>query len=60
MRVIAQVLRIESEEMRRRRGQRAENMGAKAPMVGCISPALFSVLLGPAVIQVSNQFVGGH
>jgi tight adherence protein C len=65
---IAQVLRIQSEEMRRRRRQRAEEMGAKAPlkmlfpMVGCIFPALFIVLLGPAVIQVYNQFLGngGH
>ncbi|MEA2615004.1 MAG: tight adherence protein [Chloroflexota bacterium] len=61
---IAQVLRIQSEEMRRRRRQRAEEMGAKAalkmlfPMVGCIFPALFIVLLGPAGIQVYKQFSG--
>jgi tight adherence protein C len=59
---IANVLRIQSEEMRRRRRQRAEEQGQKAPlkmlfpMVGCIFPTLFIVLLGPAVIKVFDQF----
>jgi tight adherence protein C len=58
---IANVLRIQSEEIRRKRRQRAEEQGQKAPlkmlfpMVGCIFPTLFIVLLGPAIIQVSHQ-----
>ena len=59
---IANVLRIQSEEIRRRRRQRAEEAGQKAPikmlipMIGCIFPTLFIVLLGPAIIVVSKQF----
>lgn len=58
---IANVLRIQSEEIRRRRRQRAEEQGQKAPllmlfpMVGCIFPTLFIVLLGPAVIQITKS-----
>jgi tight adherence protein C len=58
---IANVLRIQSEEIRRRRRQRAEEQGQKAPikmlipMVGCIFPTLFIVLLGPAILQVTGS-----
>jgi len=56
-------LRIQAEEVRRKRRQRAEEMGAKAPlkmlfpMVGCIFPTLFIILLGPAAITVIHQVI---
>jgi tight adherence protein C len=55
---IANVLRIQSDEIRRRRRQRAEELGQKAPlkmlfpMVGCIFPTLFIILLGPAAVTI--------
>jgi tight adherence protein C len=58
---IAKVLRIQSEEMRRKRRQRAEEQAAQAslkmlfPMIGCIFPTIFIVLMGPAVLIVLGQ-----
>jgi tight adherence protein C len=58
---IAKVLRIQSEEMRRKRRQKAEEQAAQAslkmlfPMIGCIFPTLFIVLMGPAVLIVFGQ-----
>ncbi|HEY8740375.1 MAG TPA: type II secretion system F family protein [Candidatus Dormibacteraeota bacterium] len=57
---IAKVLRIQSEEMRRKRRQRAEEQAAQAslkmlfPMIGCIFPTIFIVLMGPAVLIVTG------
>jgi len=53
---IGKILRIQADEMRRKRRQRAQEKAAQAtlkmllPMVGCIFPTLWIVLLGPAVL----------
>jgi tight adherence protein C len=58
---IAKVLRIQSEEMRRKRRQRAEEQAAQAslkmlfPMIGCIFPTIFIVLMGPAVLIIFGK-----
>jgi len=55
---IAKVLQIQSQQLRIERRQRAEEAAAKAPvkmlfpMVGCIFPTIFIVILGPAVVTV--------
>jgi tight adherence protein C len=55
---IAKILRIQSQELRRKRRQRAQEMAAQAtlkmmlPMVGCIFPTLWIILLGPAVLVI--------
>jgi len=62
---IAKVLRIQSEQMRIRRRQRAEEKAHQAPvkmlfpMAFLIFPALFIVLLGPAVLVVMGSGVLG-
>ncbi|MFC5469342.1 type II secretion system F family protein [Cohnella suwonensis] len=59
---MVQVLRIQSQEVRDRRKQRAEEEAMKAPikmlfpLVLFIFPSLFIVLLGPAVIQMIETF----
>ena len=58
---IGKILRIQADEMRRKRRQRAQERGAQAtlkmmlPMVGCIFPTLWIVLLGPAALILINR-----
>jgi tight adherence protein C len=62
---ISKVLQIQSEQLRIERRQRAEEMAAKAPikmlfpLVGCIFPSLFIVILGPAVISIVKTLASG-
>ena len=59
---ISKVLQVQSEQLRIERRQRAEEMAAKAPikmlfpLVGCIFPSLFIVILGPAIILIMINF----
>ena len=62
---ISKVLQVQSEQLRIERRQRAEEQAAKAPikmlfpLVGCIFPSLFIVILGPAIILIV-QNLGDH
>ncbi len=61
---ISKVLQVQSEQLRIERRQRAEEMAAKAPikmllpLVGCIFPSLFIVILGPAIILIAKNLGG--
>jgi tight adherence protein C len=60
---IAQALRVQSDSMRTRRRQRAEEKAAKTavqlifPLVLFIFPAIFVVLVGPAAIQIQKNLL---
>ncbi|HEX6315385.1 MAG TPA: type II secretion system F family protein [Gemmatimonadaceae bacterium] len=59
---IATVLRVAAETLRRKRRQDAERRAKMAPLkmtfplLFFILPALFAVILGPAVVQIINEF----
>lgn len=61
---IGRVLRGQADEMRIRRRQEAQEAAQKAPvkmlipMVFCIFPSLFIVILGPAALSILDTFNG--
>jgi tight adherence protein C len=62
---IGEIMRTLGVEMRKRRRASAEERAQKAPikllfpLAGLIFPAIFVVLLGPAVLNLANAFGGG-
>jgi tight adherence protein C len=61
---VAQVLRVQSREIRTKRRQRAEEQAQKVavkiliPLIFCILPCLFIAVLGPAGIGIFEAFSG--
>jgi tight adherence protein C len=58
---IADVLRVQASEMRLKKSQRTEEQAMKLPvklvfpLLTCIMPLLFIVIIGPAGISIATQ-----
>jgi tight adherence protein C len=62
---VARALRIHSDGMRVKRMQQAEEKAAMVsvkmtvPLVLCILPSLIAVVMGPAIVMITQSFAGG-
>jgi tight adherence protein C len=62
---VSRILRIQSDEVRTKRLLTAQERGARAslkmllPMLGCIFPTLWVILLGPAALLAIHYLRGG-
>ncbi len=60
---VSRVLRVQADEMRSKRRHRAQERAFAAPvkmvfpLVLCIFPAMFLVLLGPATVEIFRSFI---
>jgi tight adherence protein C len=61
---MAKVLHVQAETMRVARSQRIREMAAKLPvkmlfpLVFCIFPAIFAILIGPGILSIMKAFSG--
>lgn len=61
---IGRVLRVQAAQLRLKRSQLAEERAAKTPvkllfpLIFCIFPALFVVIVGPAALEISDKLFG--
>jgi tight adherence protein C len=61
---VAKVLRAQAKELRTKRRQRAEEKAMQVPvkilfpLIFCVMPALFVVILGPGAIRIFTEFFG--
>jgi len=59
---IAKILRVQADQLRIKRRQRAEQLAQKAPlkmlfpMILFIFPSIFVVILGPSIPQIMGAF----
>ena len=62
---LGQALRTHAEVARTKRRQRAEEKAAKLgikllfPLVFCLFPAFYVIVLGPSMVRLYRQFIGG-